>query len=369
MYQVLMQHMDPKYHGLVGYKPDMANKRQVPSIYRRLGGKPDPNNADVILVPRPVLMEIGESVGRIPLTDENWNQAKVFLKKKWTERYQDRNGADKSPKDMSGSCKFVSLFVQKVFGGQIRGNHGHQFNVIGDKIRDMNADAGDVQSLENPHEHDPKFWGNPEHRASMKTCMPRVNQWVEEFTELMQMVESTFSGEYKFLPDEPDEDLEVSAEDQISIKQSAKAPSKVVKANVRALSARGKPARLNPYKLKETIRKPFQGSLTNEYEIMDDCERTVGYASVVEGVIDDFQFDESGLGLPSGTVASMMLHQIVGEADRHSANLSIQIVDLSSEIKLIFERFGFRLVTGDIMKRLAGSIRPTSVVGTPGMSD
>lgn len=368
MYQVLLQHLDPKYHGLAGYLPDQANKRQVPAIYRRLGGKPDPKNADVILVPRPSLTEDNQN-GVLPLNDQTMAQARLFLKKKWTERFQERNGAGKAPADMSGSCKFVSMFVQRVFGGEIRGNRQHQFNVIDGKVVDFNHDASDVREIADPHRHDPKFWGNSEHVKSMQSCEQRVAAWVEEFLSMMRTVESIFGETMQFVPPEPEEEITISDEDQKVIKQSAKAPKKVVLANVRALSARGKRPRLNPYKLDETIRTPICGTLTNEYEIVDEADHTIGYASVVEGVIEEFQYQDSSDQSFRGHVASTILHQIVSEADRHQANLSIQIEEMDAEIKLMFERFGFRLDRGTVMKRLSGAVRPPSVPSTPGMSN
>lgn len=36
MYRALLEYMDKSYMGLIGYQPDIGNKRQVPKIYRRL---------------------------------------------------------------------------------------------------------------------------------------------------------------------------------------------------------------------------------------------------------------------------------------------------------------------------------------------
>ena len=117
--------------------------------------------------------------GVLPLTDENLRKAREFVFVKWKERAQERG--DKIPEDLAKSCKFSTLFIKKLFGGSIQGNVDHQYNVIDGKIIDINKDAKDVLRLENPYNHDPKFFGNPEHMDSMKTCIERVNIWVEEF--------------------------------------------------------------------------------------------------------------------------------------------------------------------------------------------
>lgn len=308
------------------------------------------------------------NTGILAPTDENLAQAKAFLRQKWTERYRERHGSG-APADMSDSCKFVSLFVQKVFGGEMRGNPRHQFNWINGQLVDLNSDANDVRTMPDPHQHDTAFWGNREHRASMRSCETRVNAWVKEFVGLVEMVESVFGSGTTFIPPEPDEEIVVSDEDQREIKQSAKAPKKLVRSTVRAMSARGKPAKLNPYKLQETIRKPIMGTLSNEYEIVDEQDQIIGYASVSESFINRFEFTDATKRSFRGQVASVLLDQIVTEADRHTTNLTIEVQHMDGEIKTLLERFGFRLINGDTMQRLAGSVRPPSVPATQGMTN
>lgn len=233
MYQALLHYMSAEYQGIAGYMPDMANKKQVPAIYRRLGGKVDPDNADVILVPR----------------------------------------------------------------------------------RKMN----------------------------------------ESFT--------------KFAPeiiDEPDE-LLISPEDKKAIRQSAKAPRKLVRSNVKALSARGKPAQLDPRKLQETIRRPFVGNLNTEYEIVDDNDRSIGFVEVVDSVIQNLDYIEDATQSYRGQILSALMHQITLEADHTRANLSIEMAEPDYEIKTMLERFGFRLVGGNVFRRNNGSIRPPSVTTVQGL--
>lgn len=135
----------------------------------------------------------------IPATEENIERAKAFVLKKWIERWHERNpngptynaffGWDREPTDLSSACKFSSMFAQRVFGGQLRGNIDHQFVKLPDgRILDLNIDAEDVRKLRasgDPHRHDRAFWGNPEHLDAMKSCEPRVGQWVSEFLETL----------------------------------------------------------------------------------------------------------------------------------------------------------------------------------------
>ena len=86
-------------------------------------------------------------------------------------------------------------------------------------------------------------------------------------------------------------------------------------------------------------------------------------------MIDTFDFISSAEEAYRGQIINAMLSQIVNEADRHKANLSIQLTDVSGDLKYIFERYGFRDVGKSIMKRNTGSIRPTSVATTTGMSN
>ena len=109
---------------------------------------------------------------------ENLALAKRFLLLKWQERAAER-GLRNKPVDLENACKFVSLFVQSVFGLEMRGYWAHQFNMLPDgSVLDL---TDTVSGASAEIFHDPSFWDNPEHRASMDSCRPRVAQWVEEF--------------------------------------------------------------------------------------------------------------------------------------------------------------------------------------------
>jgi hypothetical protein len=117
----------------------------------------------------------------IEASPENIMLAKDFVFRKWLERATEMGLQE--PEDLSGSCKFTSMFAQKVFGGRIRGNYHHQFvELENGEILDLNMDARDVKSLgELAYYHDRRFFGNPDHRESLKSCMFRVQTWVTEF--------------------------------------------------------------------------------------------------------------------------------------------------------------------------------------------
>jgi hypothetical protein len=116
-----------------------------------------------------------------PITDEWIGKAKEFLKEKWAQRHTEmqREGV---PTDLKGACKFASLFAQKVFGGKIYGNPEHQVVKTPQRMIDL-TDIFDP----NTFYHDKEWFGNPEHEESMQSCMPRVNQWYEEFRQKYPM--------------------------------------------------------------------------------------------------------------------------------------------------------------------------------------
>ena len=102
-------------------------------------------------------MRLNEITGSVlPPTPENIERAKTFVLAKWRERADER-GLDQ-PSDLTGSCKFSSMFAQRLFGGQLRGNHDHQYVLLpNDQILDLNVDAADVKAHMNPHKHDVNF--------------------------------------------------------------------------------------------------------------------------------------------------------------------------------------------------------------------
>ncbi len=148
----------------------------------------------------------------IPVTPETLELARLFVMERWRERAAEIGNPE--PADLSGSCKFSSLFAQAVFGGEIQGNYEHQFvRLENGGVLDLNEGAGDVQALReramsgegtgwqmpnparpwhkvwvgDPHDHDPEWFGCPDHRDSMRSCMPRVRRWLALFGQQMAM--------------------------------------------------------------------------------------------------------------------------------------------------------------------------------------
>jgi hypothetical protein len=112
---------------------------------------------------------------------ERFAQSKVFVFRKWCERAIEKGAI--APTDLSGSCKYGSLFMNRVFGGTICGHYQHQYNMIGGRIVDLSHDALDVGRITNPYLHEPDFFEIPEKQASLNLCRPRVEGWAIEFLE------------------------------------------------------------------------------------------------------------------------------------------------------------------------------------------
>ena len=111
----------------------------------------------------------------------NVDRVRSFVLEKWTER-QTEIGKP-SPSDLSGSCKFSSLFGSVVFGADIGGNYDHVYNVLDDVVIDVNAGSADVAALAAPYLHDPYFIRSDDFHESMMTCVSRVENWIAEYLE------------------------------------------------------------------------------------------------------------------------------------------------------------------------------------------
>jgi len=175
------------------------------------------------------------------------------------------------------------------------------------------------------------------------------------------------SGTTRFAPDPDEFEYFVSAADKKEIKASSKPPKRQIKMNVKAMTARGHKPKLNPYQLDETVRQVINGTLNAEYEIVDDEDKSIGYAVVQEGVIETLDYDTAARQHYRGHIMSALLAEIVTEADANKANLAIRVTTMDGEVKNILERFGFRRSGGMVLKRTYGSIRPTSVSPPQGM--
>lgn len=126
-----------------------------------------------------------DTEGALPATGDNLERARAFVFGQWQARAAERG--EPAPNDLSGACKFSTLFVKLVFGGRIEGQWSHQYNVVDGAVVDLNRDAADVRGLAQPHWHDPVFFGNPDHLDSLQSCLPRVGEWAEKFAESFQI--------------------------------------------------------------------------------------------------------------------------------------------------------------------------------------
>ena len=116
---------------------------------------------------------------RLAYSYERFAQAKVFVFRQWCGRAAERHRPP--PADLSGACKYGSLFMNEVFGGAIHGHYQHQYNIIGGRIVDLGHDALDVGKISNPYLHEPDFFAIPEKQAALAACLPRVRQWAALF--------------------------------------------------------------------------------------------------------------------------------------------------------------------------------------------
>lgn len=117
---------------------------------------------------------------KVALNAHTLNLARAFVFKQWIARAIEL-GHQPLPMDLTNSCKFSSLFAQRVFGGTIEANESHCFNRINGKVVDINEFAMDTISLDEPHECDEYFMEEPEFHESMTSCLPRVERWCDEF--------------------------------------------------------------------------------------------------------------------------------------------------------------------------------------------
>jgi hypothetical protein len=118
-------------------------------------------------------------VAQLPYSYANFALAKVFFFGKWCECTDQRQLA--RPVDLSGACKYGSLFMQCVFGGAIRGHYEHQYNFIDGRLVDLSHDAADVGRMRHPYLHEPDYFVTPELQAALLLCVPRAEGWAAEF--------------------------------------------------------------------------------------------------------------------------------------------------------------------------------------------
>jgi hypothetical protein len=113
-------------------------------------------------------------------TEENIALAQEYVWLKWKERSCELDRPE--PTNLSGACKFASLFAREMFGGEIAGNYLHQYLVHKGRVIDLTGSDG---AKLNAYHHDRKFWLNPEHKESLISCAPRVSDWVAKFSHFV----------------------------------------------------------------------------------------------------------------------------------------------------------------------------------------
>jgi len=117
--------------------------------------------------------------GPLTYSYDQFALAKAFFFTKWCEWALERGAV--APKDLSGACRYGSLFVCRVYGGSIRGHYQHQYNDVGGLRVDLSHDAADVGAMLQPYLHEPLYFELVEQQVSLAGCLPRVDRWVVEF--------------------------------------------------------------------------------------------------------------------------------------------------------------------------------------------
>ena len=117
--------------------------------------------------------------GKARYTSASFTLAKAWFFDKWCELAAQSGRC--APADLSGSCKYGSIFMQAVFGGSIRGHFEHQYNYIDGRLVDLSHDALDVGRMSNPYLHELDFFSVPELQASLSGCQNRAELWAAEF--------------------------------------------------------------------------------------------------------------------------------------------------------------------------------------------
>lgn len=140
-------------------------------------------------------------------TDEIIAKAKRFAARKYAERCREsnpllaRDHPSLIPTDLSGGFKFAALFAHRLFGGVIRGSQHHLWLVCHGKKIDLCADSGLTKAIgKKANYHHPNLLKLQTHADSLRSCMPRVQQWVDEFLEALGGEE--LNEDFSFKPEE-----------------------------------------------------------------------------------------------------------------------------------------------------------------------
>lgn len=148
----------------------------------------------------------------------------------------------------------------------------------------------------------------------------------------------------------------------------AEAPTKLVKKTVKK-SLDNRPGNVSDINeqveriLSEAIPRVVPQDYSADYELRDDRDTdTIGVARISHGVIELLSVRNDIVEDFNGHIMSRLLTTIVRDADAANANLAIALDDpADQQHKRFMERFGFRTVGRNVMKRNAGSVTPPSV--------
>jgi len=114
--------------------------------------------------------------------------------------------------------------------------------------------------------------------------------------------------------------------------------------------------------IKETIRTPVKGTLTNEYDLVDCDDHHIGYANIVNNHIKTLDYLPTADKAFTGQILNELLQHICRDANARNAIITIILTTDTPSVKQFFERFGFRMETNNVMQRLAGEIIPNNVI-------
>jgi hypothetical protein len=112
--------------------------------------------------------------------------AQKFIFQRWQDRAAEWPGRT-MPSDLSGACKFASLFAKDLWGGQLRGNFYHVHLWCDGVIVDLCESSQDVRQWRNSgidvYRHIRFEFGHPEFQASLESCQPRVRRWLDVYPD------------------------------------------------------------------------------------------------------------------------------------------------------------------------------------------
>jgi hypothetical protein len=147
----------------------------------------------------------------------------------------------------------------------------------------------------------------------------------------------------------------------------SEAPTKLVKKTIKK-SMDNRPGNVSDINervdsiVNEAIPRTKDTAYDATYELRDDDDtETIGVAEIKNGIIETLSVRNDFKQDFEGHIMSRLVSTIINDADIANANLAIVIGQKEQQQKRFLERFGFRDIGDNTMKRNAGSITPPSV--------